>query len=442
MLDFGIARLSHRESVDIDGATLIGTPAYMAPEHLEGAEVDARSDIYAVGLVMYELLSGHRAFVGANTAEVLQRVLAAQPTPLERLVPDIDPDLARVVAKAMVREPGDRYQDLQALRKDLSRVRRRAMQAGSDDATIVVSAPALTRASAKVPAPTQPIPVASPPAAASAPATQASRSRTQEDLALAHLAARRSALPPPLPPLPVVAASPPADDGPMPVALPAVPSSGVSPLSGAGRSTVDAPLIAAPPERPVPAVPAAVAGPSDASPRAASSSPRIAAPAAPPPVAARGAVQAPPTQAASPLPSARRGISPTAIVAGMVALLALCFVIAFVAVRSFGLLSGPSLSGLFTRTVDPKVTGPAVLQTTTPPPTASTATEVPVTVAEADTPPAVVAESPVAVPAPVEPPVTPDVTPPAAPPPSRRASCRRRLPATRGRRHARRRCRR
>ncbi len=191
VLDFGIARLSHRESVDIDGATLIGTPAYMAPEHLEGAEVDARGDIYAVGLVMYELFSGYRAFVGANTAEVLQRVLAAQPTPLERLVPDIDPDLARVVAKAMVRQPGDRYQDLQALRKDLSRVRRRAMQAGADDATIVVSAPASTTTSARVPAPS--LPPRSRRRRPRRPILPPRRpgSRTQEDLALAHLAARR-----------------------------------------------------------------------------------------------------------------------------------------------------------------------------------------------------------------------------------------------------------
>ena len=84
VLDFGIARVAHRESGEIDAPTLIGTPAYMAPEQLEGAEVDARSDIYAVGLVMYELFSGRRAFAGATTADVLQKVLASQPTPIER----------------------------------------------------------------------------------------------------------------------------------------------------------------------------------------------------------------------------------------------------------------------------------------------------------------------------------------------------------------------
>jgi len=318
------------------------------------------------------------------------------------------------------------------------------MQAGADDATIVVSAPASITGALKAPTATQPAPVAPATAGGPAPDTQASRSRTQEDLALAHLAARQatrskpsvaaqdtpaaadetvavprpaqaSALPPPLP---VVAAVPPADDGPMPVPLPAVPSSGAALVSGAGRSTVDAPVIAAPPERPAPAVPAAAAGHGEVSPRVASSSPRLAAPAAPPPVAARGAVQAPPAHATSPTPSARRGVSAAVIVAGMVALLALCFVVAFVAVRSFGLLSGPSLSGLFTRTVEPKVTGPAAVSTTTPPPTAPTATEVPVTVDEANDPQAGVAEPPAAVPAPVAPPVPTDVTPSPSPPPT------------------------
>ena len=138
VLDFGIARVAHRESGEIDAPTLIGTPAYMAPEQLEGADVDARSDIYAVGLVMYEFFSGRRAFSGATTADVLQKVLDAQPIPIEHLIPDIDPDLCRIIARAMARQPTDRYPDLQAFRKDLSRARRRAIQSSGDDATIVV----------------------------------------------------------------------------------------------------------------------------------------------------------------------------------------------------------------------------------------------------------------------------------------------------------------
>src|SRR5918993_4432322 len=188
VLDFGIARLAHRESGEIDGPTLIGTPAYMAPEQLEGAEVDARSDIYAVGLVMYELFSGRRAFAGATTADVLQQVLAAQPTPIDRLVPDIDPDLAKVIARAMARQPAERYQDLQAMRKDLARARRRAMQASADDATIVVGLPATGPVTIPIRPAILPITVVPTPQPSAGPS--ASVPPTQEDAALAHLAAQ------------------------------------------------------------------------------------------------------------------------------------------------------------------------------------------------------------------------------------------------------------
>ena len=198
VLDFGIARVAHRESREIDAPTLIGTPAYMAPEQLEGAEVDARSDIYAVGLVMYEFFSGQRAFSGATTADVLQKVLDSQPVPIEDLVRDIDADLCKVIGRAMARQPADRYPDLQAMRKDLARARRRALQASADDATIVVGLP-VTRPvgqatatttgsvpSTVVPPPTPPLP--SPPTSAQPVASPP----TAADRGLAHLAAQRA----------------------------------------------------------------------------------------------------------------------------------------------------------------------------------------------------------------------------------------------------------
>jgi serine/threonine protein kinase len=454
VLDFGIARLAHRESREIDGPTLIGTPAYMAPEQLEGAEVDARSDIYAVGLVMYELFSGRRAFAGATTADVLQQVLAAQPTPIERLVPDIDPDLAKVIARAMARDPKDRYQDLQAMRKDLARARRRAMQASADDATIVVSVPTTRPMTGPVASPV-PITVVPPtPTPAPAPtATPASRpptaAVTQEDRALAHLASQRDRTarppagpalsdetvyapvagpvgapvgvpaglpvgassaplaPPPLPPLPTVAGAadvttPQTADDLVPVPLPAVPSSGVFPLPSAGRATVDAPVIAAARDRAA-AVPAAPVDVAPQEPRA-SSPPRMAVPVAPPPVASPGSVQSLAALGTSAGPPRRKGLSAGLIVGAMLAMLALCFVVALMAARSFGLLGG---------TVEPKV-APAVTQT-------AEATDVPVPPPGASPVPDVVppagpaTESAPVTEVPVEP-VAPAVTTPAAPP--------------------------
>ena len=374
VLDFGIARVSHRESREFDAPTLIGTPAYMAPEQLEGAEVDARSDIYAVGLVMYELFSGCRAFGGSTTADVLQKVLAAQPTPITQLVPGIDRDLAGVIARSMARQPGDRYQDLQAMRKDLARARRRAMQASSDDVTMVVTLPvtrpvtgAATQAQAGVqtppPAPAMRAIHPPPPSAASpTPAAPARATQTEEDIALEHLAAttqaRRDApaLVPSLdetvvaplkavamPPAPSRAPAPPAaappmtppplplpsargNDGPLPVALPPMaPNAGAPPVVGAGRATADSAAIHAARER-----------------AAAPSRPPVA---APPPVAANAA--------SAPVPATRAGLPVAVIVVAILGVLAMCLLAAMLVGRALGLVS---MSGLFTRTVEPTVT--------------------------------------------------------------------------------------
>ncbi len=313
VLDFGIARVAtHRDSGEIDAPTLIGTPAYMAPEQLEGADVDARSDIYAVGLVMYEFFSGRRAFSGATTADVLQKVLDAQPIPIGDLIPDIDPDLCKVIGRAMARQPTDRYADLQAMRKDLARARRRAMQASGDDATIVVGLPVTGphgagAAAARMPCGPRscrrprrrrrhprrrsrcrrPPPTAawrtSPRSARPSPGHRRHRPRRPSTHPLPRElrrllrrlpdpGARESRrdgpgpepiAPVPPPPLPSPGFVPtsagseartatPPDEGPVPVPLPAVPSSGMFPLPTAGRATVDAPVVPLPVSAPRP----------------------------------------------------------------------------------------------------------------------------------------------------------------------------------------------
>lgn len=332
LLDFGLARQVESEAEVTGSGAMIGTPAYMAPEQLEGAEVDARSDIYAVGLVMYELFSGRRAFAGATTADVLQQVLAAHVMPIERLVPDIDPDLARVIGRAMARQPGDRYGDLQAMRKDLARARRRVMQASGDDATVVVGVmgagggtlatppPAADQATV-VPPPTKASSWSSDtiyaPAAAPVPAT-------------GHVTAPAIAPPPPLPGAPRGPAAgwtTPPDDGPLPVPLPSVPYHGALAPANAGRSTVDASVLGAARDL---AVPATVAvGPNA----------RVPASAAPPPVASRGVIHSTGVLE-SPVPTARRGVSAALVVGGLLAMLTVSFMVAFMAARSFGLLGG------------------------------------------------------------------------------------------------------
>jgi eukaryotic-like serine/threonine-protein kinase len=126
LLDFGLAKLGAAggnrsgavsESAEqatvaaLTGAhTVVGTPQYMAPEQIEGKEVDARTDIFAFGCVLYELLTGHRAFEGKTSSSVMASVLATTPRPIEQLVPLTPPALERIVSRCLAKDPDDRWQ--------------------------------------------------------------------------------------------------------------------------------------------------------------------------------------------------------------------------------------------------------------------------------------------------------------------------------------------
>ncbi|HSG00178.1 MAG TPA: serine/threonine-protein kinase, partial [Vicinamibacterales bacterium] len=124
ILDFGIARAS--ESVRLTRAgMLIGTLNYMSPEQVMGKTVDHRSDIFAVGLVFYELLAYQKAFPGKALADLIDKIVKSAPPPLAELRVGLDPEVIHIVEKAMEKDPAARYQDLGSMRKDLERVRRR-----------------------------------------------------------------------------------------------------------------------------------------------------------------------------------------------------------------------------------------------------------------------------------------------------------------------------
>ena len=127
ILDFGIARLGDATTI---GAGMIGTPHYMAPEQVEGRHVDHRCDIFAVGLVFYELLSCRRAFDGDSPTSVLYRIVHDEPVPLASLVPDLDRGLVRIVDRAVQKRAADRYQQLSDLIADLDACIARAGESG------------------------------------------------------------------------------------------------------------------------------------------------------------------------------------------------------------------------------------------------------------------------------------------------------------------------
>jgi len=121
ILDFGLAKLIGHTKVTRSGVT-VGTVSYMSPEQARGDEVDHRSDIFSLGAVLYELLTGKRPFPGEHDAAVLYGVMNKDPVPLSDHVRNVPPALQRIVDKAMNKDVGERYQSVGELEDDLIEV--------------------------------------------------------------------------------------------------------------------------------------------------------------------------------------------------------------------------------------------------------------------------------------------------------------------------------
>ena len=139
ILDFGIARAGESGLTQV--GMVIGTPNYMSPEQVRGEAIDHRSDIFAVGLVLYELLVYRQAFEAETQPAVLMKILSDHPAPLAMLDPMVDAGVATVVYKALAKNPADRYQDLGAMKADLVRIVQRLETEASDSRTMMVPPP-------------------------------------------------------------------------------------------------------------------------------------------------------------------------------------------------------------------------------------------------------------------------------------------------------------
>jgi serine/threonine-protein kinase len=122
VMDFGIARASAVPSIT-QTAAVVGTAQYIAPEQAQGLEVDARSDVYALGCCLYEMLTGQVPFAGPTPVAIAYRHVQDNPTPPRVLNPDVPVSLERVCLKAMAKRPDDRYQTALEMRQDLERAR-------------------------------------------------------------------------------------------------------------------------------------------------------------------------------------------------------------------------------------------------------------------------------------------------------------------------------
>jgi serine/threonine protein kinase len=116
--DFGTAKISHAEHTQIEG--FLGSPAYMSPEQINEEAPSVQSDIYSLGVVMYELLSGRLPFRAENAVQMIHKILNEDPFPLEQLRPDIPGKLVEIVRKAMHKDPKQRYASWFEMASDLA----------------------------------------------------------------------------------------------------------------------------------------------------------------------------------------------------------------------------------------------------------------------------------------------------------------------------------
>ncbi len=123
IIDFGLAKLVGGTRLTRAGSTL-GTAAYMSPEQAVGDEVDHRSDIFSLGVIMYEMLSGERPFKGEHEAALLYEIVHEEPAPLESVDPSIDPEIGRIQGKAIAKRPEERYSSVADMIEDLDTVAR------------------------------------------------------------------------------------------------------------------------------------------------------------------------------------------------------------------------------------------------------------------------------------------------------------------------------
>ncbi len=128
--DFGLAKLKGATKLTRAGSTL-GTAAYMSPEQARGDEVDKRSDIFSLGVVVYEMLAGKTPFRGEHHAALLYSIINEQPTPLARYNEKVPPELEHVVMKALTKETDERYQHADDMLADLRSERKKLEYARS-----------------------------------------------------------------------------------------------------------------------------------------------------------------------------------------------------------------------------------------------------------------------------------------------------------------------
>ncbi len=126
VMDFGLAKLNKAEEASrlTKAGTTLGTVGYMSPEQVQGQEVDHRSDIFSLGVVLYELLSGESPFKGVHETAIMYEIVNVDPPPISNLKEGIDPEVDRVVLECLEKDKNDRCQSAKELAKNLRKIKK------------------------------------------------------------------------------------------------------------------------------------------------------------------------------------------------------------------------------------------------------------------------------------------------------------------------------
>src|SRR5205823_13163427 len=135
--DFGTAKILQFGTVQ-QTAHVMGTPSYMSPEQVKGRAVDGRSDIFSLGVMLYEMVTGEKPFPGQNITTVIYKIVNEDPVPPRQIDPSIHPGISAVVLRALEKEPEQRYQNCREMLEDLRKYRTIAPSGGHPQSTMVM----------------------------------------------------------------------------------------------------------------------------------------------------------------------------------------------------------------------------------------------------------------------------------------------------------------
>src|SRR6202162_668620 len=138
--DFGTAKILQFGTVQ-QTAHVMGTPSYMSPEQVKGRAVDGRSDIFSLGVMLYEMVTGEKPFPGQSITTVIYKIVNEEPVPPRQINPSIHPGISAAVMKALAKEPEARYQSCRELLEDLRNYRATANAGGSAQSTMMMGGP-------------------------------------------------------------------------------------------------------------------------------------------------------------------------------------------------------------------------------------------------------------------------------------------------------------